>query len=432
MGLKSLIDAIMRIFGYTHKQEQADNSDYLQTRKISFTNIIAKKVANKALCDSKFEVLGTTDRAKFLNSCLKYLSSNINTVITSMLGNGGVAVIPYMVDGEIYFNKVTQDKIIVEKIAGNKIKDCTIIADVYEEKGSAEKYYRNIRYFIENGKLNIINFATREDTPVPLSRVKEWADIPQQIVIDGVNSMPFAFFRCPIDSKGQNLQVKGVPITYGCDATIKELHELLDQIRYEYGEKEVKVFADSVLFDRDQKLARRYQKITGSGMGENQIDVYSPDIRDVSFYNRKTELLRQLEQEIGLNEGILTEYKGGDRTAYEVKANQGDTFALVYAIRAEIEKGIQEYVTACDFLANYYNLSKFGDFEIFFDWGNLLLEDANTSFNQIIQAQAIGSASKGEVRNFIFNKETIEESEAKVKEIEKNEPTLKQLIGVAE
>lgn len=428
-SIKTIIDYIMNKFGYTRKQEPIKEKDYANIHKTSFTTIFAKRLANKALSDSKIEVVGTSDRAKFLNEAMGNLNRNLRTVITSMLGFGGVVVVPYVAGGKIYFDNINQDCLIIDKVAGDKITDCTVIAERWQDI-NGNIFYRNVRYILENSLLTIYTFATKNGQEVPLNSVASWAGFQDFITIQGVEVMPFAYFKCPQDNKGQ-IEFKGVPITFGAESTIKEIHDLLEQIRDEYGEKAVKIFVDSSLFNADKQLSKVYEKVIGSGVGgADSIEPFDPPFRDVSYYNRLEKLFAQLEQEVGVNSGILTRYESGDRTAFEIKANQGDTFAMVDSIRTEIEHGVNAYLQACELLVNYYGLARFGEWEVAYDWGNLLIEDPAQTFQQMQLAQTIGAVSTAEVRNFIFNKETLEESEKKVAEIKKAEPSIRDLVGL--
>lgn len=419
----------MNKFGYTRKQEPLRKNDYEQVSKTSFTTIFAKKLANKALVDSKIEVVGTSNRAVFFNEAVRNLNRNLNTIVTSMLGFGGCVLVPYVSNKKIYFDNINQDCLVVDKVSGDKLIDCTIIAERFQDI-NGNIFFRNVRYLLENSTLSIFNFATKNCQEIPLSTVESWADFQDYLILQGVENMPFAYFKCPQDNKGR-ISFKGVPITFGAENTINEIQELLDQVRNEFGEKEVKIFVDSILFDSDKKLSRIYEKITGSAIGGGTgIDTYDPAIRDISYYNRFEKLLMLLEQEVGVNAGILTQYQSGDRTAFEIKANQGDTFALVASIRTEIENGINEFISACELLTNYYSLTSLGDYQVSFDWGNLMIEDTAQTFLQLQYAQTIGAVSKAELRNFIFNKETMEESEQKIKKIEEQEPSIKELVGL--
>lgn len=98
-------------------------------------------------------------------------------------------------------------------------------------------------------------------------------------------------------------------------------------------------------------------------------------------------------------------------------------------IRAVLEKGIGDYLHACDVLANYYGLSPMGEYEVKFDWSYFMIESSAESWAQLKDAQAMGIKSKAEVRVWLNPNETLEEAQEKILEIQKNEPTMTDLLG---
>ena len=72
---------------------------------------------------------------------------------------------------------------------------------------------------------------------------------------------------------------------------------------------------------------------------------------------------------------------------------------------------------ACNVLANAYNLSPQGEYEVNFDWSYSLLEDTATEWNQLTYAQNKGIVSKVELRQWLKPDETLEESQKAINEI---------------
>ena len=98
-------------------------------------------------------------------------------------------------------------------------------------------------------------------------------------------------------------------------------------------------------------------------------------------------------------------------------------------MRTNIEKAKEDFFYACNVLANAYNLSPQGEYELDFDWSYSLLEDPQQEFNQMMQCESKGIFSKVEIRQWMNPGETLEEAEKKIKEIEENEPSVEDLIG---
>ena len=91
--------------------------------------------------------------------------------------------------------------------------------------------------------------------------------------------------------------------------------------------------------------------------------------------------------------------------------------------------GINDFVYACDVLANYYNLSPMGDYTLVTDWSYSFIEDDSVAWNQLVQGKNQGVIKKVELRQFIRPDEKLEEAQKIIEEIEAQEPTTKDLLG---
>ena len=105
-----------------------------------------------------------------------------------------------------------------------------------------------------------------------------------------------------------------------------------------------------------------------------------------------------------------------------------DTFTLVDGMRSNIEKGIEDFLYSANVLANAYNLTPQGEYEVNFDWDYSLLEDSQETFSQLITAQSKGIVSEVEVRQWLKPDETLEDSQKAIEEIKASEPTVEDLI----
>ena len=195
----------------------------------------------------------------------------------------------------------------------------------------------------------------------------------------------------------------------------------------EYKLKEAFVGADSTMFNGKDALPMNglFKKVD-SGK-DDFFEVFDPAFRP--FTDRLNELYRRLEHEIGTSAGILSEVNTQNATATEIKRSMYDTFTIVDDMRTNIEKGMEDFIYSANVLANAYNLSPQGDYEVDFDWDYSLLEDSQETFNQLITGLSKGIVSEVEVRQWLNPDETLEESEKAIAEIKANEPSIEQLIG---
>ena len=156
-------------------------------------------------------------------------------------------------------------------------------------------------------------------------------------------------------------------------------------------------------------------------------EVYDPQFRDYTI--RLQELYKRLEHEIGTSYGILSEVNSINATATEIRHAMYDTFTICDDMRSNIEKGMDDFFYACNVLANAFNLSPQGEYEVSFDWSYSLLEDTATEWQQLTYAQNKGIVSKVELRQWLKPDETLEESEKAIQEIEEKEPTYEDMFG---
>lgn len=421
----------------TTNKEISDNEkfadDYKKIDEINFNAIVSNKLANYTASDSTLSIDGDSQRAIYLEKIRKLVWRKLKKIASMTYGNGGVALVPYTKNGKIYYNIVTQDRILINKMEGDLITGATILSDekVVSSAFTAKTYIRWTDYNVENNKITISQRYTEDNTKLKVAP-EFWQGIPDSITISNVDRVTFGFIISPTNNRQANDKY-GVPITYGCDSTIEEIKECLKQIRREFDLKQVFVGADRTMFADPSKGKEGlpsdglYRKVDGADDGFWEI--FDPAIRESSYYNRLQELYRRLENEMNVSAGILSELKTQNATATEIKKSMKETFDLCDDMRNNIEKGLEDFFYACNVIANAYRLSPQGEYNLKYDWSYSLIEDSQTEFNQKTQAVNMGIEKKAELRNWLHPSESMEESEKIIKEIEAEEPTAEDIIN---
>ena len=200
----------------------------------------------------------------------------------------------------------------------------------------------------------------------------------------------------------------------------------MKQLYREYKLKEAFVGADSTMFNGKDSLPLNglFKKVDAGD--DTFFEVFDPAFRP--FTERLQELFKRLEHEIGTSAGILSEVNTQNATATEIKRSMYDTFTIVDDMRSNIEKGIEDFLYSANVLANAYNLTPQGEYEVSFDWDYSLLEDSQEAFSQLITAQSKGIISEVEIRQWLKPDETLEDSQKAIEEIKASEPTVEDLI----
>jgi hypothetical protein len=417
---------------------------YEATASYNISAMFANKIAMLATAESSASVYEeggdkkekrNTKRTEILDKALGRVWFDLRKIVSRMCGTGGVAIVPYVEFGGIYFDIVAQGNIAINRARGEEIVSATVLAD--EAAIGEQKYYRWIDYDIDiegdTGVLTIRNKAVRGDgqIPVPLSEVGQWAGIAEEIRINNVRKVPFGYFKSPCDNRKVN-NTYGVPLTYGQEDIIKDIVKTLEQIEREYDLKEPFVAVSENMLDGNNKMPKsrmfrmfQIQKKDNAPMWE----LYDPAIRDASLYNKLQNQFALLEKAVATSRGVLTDRTTTGATATELKISNYDTYALVDAVRAATKRGIEDFIEACNILAEYANLTPPSAYTIGIEWSYAMIENSMETWQQTESAVGLGLRTKAEARQYLTG-ETIEEAEAMIKYIDENEPPLRNMLAV--
>ena len=375
-----------------HKEE------YERIERINFTSIFANALAKKAVSDSTMTVKDSAGkdsrRSEWLADGLQKVWSKNKTIVSQALGKGGKVFVPYVQDGQPYVDVIDQSRMAITAMKGDEIIGATLMADISSVDGKV--YYRFADYELNGNVHTIRNRATTDQgSAVKLEIVPEWAGIIPEIVINGVEHILFGYLKCPTDSR-EDKQIMGVPITFGAEETMRDLHTCLADMRREYNLKKSFVGADDRLFGKDDKMPDNglFKKFKQAGLKEGSFwEVFDPAIRDSSYLARFQQLCGLLESSVGVSPGILTEPRTANATATEIRAANAATFAMVDAIRENIETAFRQTAYALDVLAEFYSATPagaMGDWQIIWDWDMSMMEASTETFNQLSELESRG------------------------------------------
>ena len=432
--IQYILNNVFKIKTQTTSKEINDNSKYAQLYEsiddINFGAIFSNKLANYTISDSTMNIEGDNARVDLLDKTGQSMWKKAKKITSMAFGYGGVIVVPYVKGGKIYYNLVPQSRLTIDETDGELITGATVLAEKKVITGTVSQttYLRWTNYKVENGNMVITQqFSDDKGNKIPTPDF--WKDIQEVRTITNVDRVLFGYIKSPINNRKANDKY-GVPITYGCEATILEIKETMKQMIREYELKECFVGADVTMFNGKNALPSNglFKKIDSTS--DDFFEVFDPQFRD--YTTRLQELYKRLEHEVGTSYGILSEVNTQNATATEIKKSMYDTFCITDDMRSNIEKGMDDFFYACNVLANAYNLSPQGEYEVNFEWSYSLLEDTAAEWSQLTYAQNKGVISKVELRQWLKPDETLEESQKAIQEIEEQEPSVDDLLGTRE
>lgn len=426
-----ILTNVFKVQTQTTQKEIDDNSRYAKLYEsiddINFNAIFSNKLANYTVSDSTMNIEGENARVDLLNMTGQSMWKKAKKITSMAFGYGGVIIVPYVKGGKIYYNLVPQDRLTIDEMDGELITGATVLAEkkVIGGNVNTKVYLRWTNYQVNNGNMVITQqFSDEKGNKIPVPDF--WKDIQEVRTITNVDRVLFGYIKSPINNRRANDKY-GVPITYGCEATILEIRETMKQLIREYELKEAFVGVDATMFNGKNKLPDNglFKKIDSTN--DDFFQIYDPQFRDYTI--RLQELYKRLEHEIGTSAGILSEITTQNATATEIKHAMFDTFTICDDMRSNIEKGMEDFFYACNVLANAFNLSPQGEYQLSFDWSYSLLEDTQTEWAQLTYGQSKGIVKEVELRQWLFPNETLEESQKAIDEIKEEQPSIDDLLG---
>lgn len=429
-----ILNKVFKVPTETKQKEVEDNQkyafEYERIDNINFNAIFSNKLANYVISDSNMNIEGENPRTELLNKTGQSMWKKAKKIVSMGFGYGGLVLIPYVKGNKLFYNLISQSRFTIDSTEGDLITGATVLAEKKEittDLGKTKTYIRWTNYRLENGRC-VIEQKFTDETGSEVPTPSFWQNILLKQTIDGVDRVLFGYIKSPINNRKTNDKY-GVPITYGCEATINEIKETMKQLLEEFRLKRPFVGVDKTLFNGKNELPSNglYKTFDFGGEDEGKFQVFDPAFR--SYTERLQELYKRLEDEIGTSRGIISDMQTQNATATEIKRAMYDTFNIVDDMRSNVEKGLEDFFYACNVLANAYNLSPMGDYELSFDWSYSLIEDSQESFNQIRMGVQDGVLKKVEERQWLKPDETLEESQKAIDEIQATNPTVDDVLG---
>jgi len=396
-------------------RETAFAAAYEDTAGFNIISIVANKLANIVCSEAGIELRGKgipdqvrddgDGKIDFMDECLQRVVNKLKIIVTRVLGTGGVILKPYVYGGRIYTDAVAQNRFFVIERTGEVITKAGFLAEAAGE-------YTRIEYhtLYPDGRYTVENRALKDGKEVPLSAYAPWGALESVLEISGVGRMLFAFLKCPVDGKDAEGDVYGVPVTFGQNALIGMICDLLNEVPDEYKNKKAFIGAEELLFDKNSRLPEDglYKLFRANGGTDSQSfwEVFSPEIRHTSYFEGINYLLGLLEKAVAVNKGVLTDLDARDATATAIKRSMFDTYNFADACRKNIEVAVGDLVYAFSVIANAFGLCGDGydaEYEIKYDWSYGLLEDSSETWKQLFEGAQAGAVKVEEMRMFLFD-----------------------------
>ena len=268
-----------------------------------------------------------------------------------------------------------------------------------------------------DGTLTITNTAFHSDSAESIGRridlkdVEEWKKFPPSVTYAGLEKPDFGYYRNPIKN-----EIDGSPCGVSIyDSAVEQLRNVdLQGARmdweFESGERAINVDSAALMTRVDPDTGRTLQELPKldkrlyRGLNLTADELYkewSPEFRDANIINGLNAYLRQVEFNVCLSYGDLSDVSDVEKTAAEVKVAKKRKYNMVSAIQENLKECLEDLVYA---LAFYNSMLRSG-YEFLCAFNDSILVDEETERQQDRQDVSMGVMSQLEYRMKWYNED---------------------------
>ena len=350
---------------------------------------VAYSIVSK-LCKAIFSEYRVQSQQPFYQALLQQVGC-IHRQAMELTLVGGESYIKPCIDGNgISLAVIPRDRVLV--FGRNPEGELTDVGTV--EKSIQGRYYYTLlerRSLDEAGLLTIQNTLYRSlndrtlGSPVPLSDLACYRGLaesytyPQPLGGVGLVRLRTPMLNC-VDGSWEGVSVYAPAVDLICNIDRNEA-----QLCGEFERGESRIITSRDLLDENQRLTEHLFMGLDEDPQQVGFHIFSPQLRQQSFLERKQEYLRNVESVIGLKRGMLADVNTNLRTATEISASEGEFNLTVLDFQRMWEQALVQLFGLCSSLAQLYGLAEPPREQPQIDWGNGVLFDEDKLWQEYRQ-----------------------------------------------
>lgn len=369
---------------------------------------IAGEIARLTTLELKTECVGST-RAEYINKLYQKLLKKLRIYTEYGCAKGGLIFKPYPSLSGIDIQIIQADCFFPISFDGSgRITHCVFL----EQFRKGNKIYTRLEiHELKNNELTITNraYLSSNDftigSEIHVGLVDRWSELMPSITFSNVECLPFGYFKVPLANSEDSDSPLGVSVYSKAVGLIREADKRYSQINWEYDAKEAAVhIAESLVKINPQtqeaeypegkeRLYRAFNYNVGA-TDKPLLDVFSPDIRDQSYFNGLNNQLRLIEFNCSLAYGTLSDPQNVDKTAEEIKSSKQRSYQMISDTQGALQDALEDLVYAIDFYCTVYHLAPQGDYKTTFVWDDSIVADSNAIVDKNIKLTQASLRSK--------------------------------------
>lgn len=364
--------------------------------------VIVNKITKTAFSEYAASIQSKGPKAEFMTGLLDKLDKLKKVAMQQALVGGECFVKPMLTSGGFDFAAVHRDCFIpLARDTQGRITDI----GTSETTAYNGKYYTLLerRTVAGNGDLTIQSKLYESNDPslggseVPLTAIPKYAALQPEIKLLGIGNIGMAYVKTPL-LNCVDMSQDGVSVYAPAVGLIRNINRNEQQINDEFTNGKSKIIASADLLYKGKDGKRHFDDNLFVGLDDDPettgVTIFSPELREVSYLARKQEYLRNIESQIGLKRGILSEVEATERTATEITSSAGDYNLTIIDFQTMWESALRELLGICDKIGQIYKLCDKSPFDtekdISIDWGDGVLFNRDKAWAELSGMVASG------------------------------------------
>lgn len=356
----------------------------------------------RKLTKTVFSEYKASAKDAFTQGVLDALSAKRNSAIQKALIGGECCLKPIPTANGFRFNIMDRRNILVfGRDDDGRLTDIGTSETVI----SGRFYYTLLerRTVDAGGYLTLRNYLYRSTTggtlgqQVPLGTLPQYADLPEEYTFpQPIGSIGLAQLRTPMENCVDGGH-DAVSVYASAAGLIHNININEAQLNGEFKRGESRIITSADMLKKDKFGRRTFDEHLFTGLDDDiesvGVTIFSPTLREASFLARKAEYLRNVESNIGLKRGLLSEVEAADRTAKEITSSEGDYNLSIIDFQNAWEDAVKESCRICGILGPMYHVPGAHpvlEEDLSFAWGNGVLYDEEATWTDMKDQVARG------------------------------------------
>lgn len=385
---------------YMDIPEWSRSDEWADFRTAGLSSAIASEFARLTTLEFISEIKGDGPRQKFLNDQYQNTLKKIRVQTEYATALGGMMMKPFP-DG----NKISVDFVQADKfypVAFNSrgdITSCIFIETLHKEDYI---YTRTEFHELTDSGYVVTNKAFRRKEnmlgnglgdPIALGTIDEWADLAIRAELPNVTRPLYAYFKMPFANTVNMESQLGVSVFARAEKLIKQADQMWNAIQWEYEAKEVALDVNEDMLKPvmiegrvtyqaiphgKERMFRTFDADTKSD--STFYNVFSPEIRNESYFYGYNKILQRIEFSCGLAYGSISDPNDIAKTATEIKISKQRSYATVSDIQGSLEDVLREVIDIMEIWADMENLAPkiSEDLEVSFNWDDSIITNSES------------------------------------------------------